>query len=103
MLQFFLISGQPIGFSDHDHIGKARTVLSDDRNTVDLQGVLIARQPFQSISLLFVTTAESEVTVSCFYEESHQVQLSSLTLPTTEPSSTNATEVISPESHTRGM
>ena len=102
MLQFFSISGTPIGFTDHDHIGQDRTVLSDDWNTVELQGVLIARQPFQSISFLFVTTEESEVTVTCSYE-SHQVQLSSLTLSTTEPSSTNATEVISPESYTRGM
>ena len=88
MLQYFEINGPTIGFSGHDDIGRARTFLSEDGNIVNVQGVLIARHPYTSTSLLFVSE-DSDVTVTCFFG-SHQVQLSSSGHTTTpEPSATS--------------
>ena len=87
MLQYFEINGSPIGFRGHDDIGQDRTVLSEDGNIVNIQGVLIARQPYTS-ALLFVSE-DSDVNVTCYFG-SHQVKLSSSGHTTTpEPSATS--------------
>ena len=67
MLQYFEINGPPmIGFSGLNYIGQDRTVLSEDHNIVNVQGVLIARHPYTSTSLLFVSE-DSDVNVTCFW------------------------------------
>ena len=88
MLQYFEINGPPIGFSGHDDIGQDRTVLSENGNIVNIQGVLIARRPYTSTALLFVSE-DSDVNVTCYFG-SHQAQLSSGGHTTTpEPSTTS--------------
>ena len=75
-LQFLEIAGPAIGFSQSDMVGQVRTVLSSDRSTVNVQGILIAQDPFNKITLLLVPK-NGMVSVRCFYDSEHQVVLPS--------------------------
>ena len=98
--QFLEIAGPVIGFSQTDRVGQERTVLSSDRSTVNVQGILMAQDPFNKITLLLVPK-DSMVNVRCFYDNEHQVELSSQhqmelpSLPTAMDSSELSTSYIS--------
>ena len=77
MFQLIEVSGPSIGFSDRDNIGKVRTIFSD-RETIDIQAILIDREPLQTTSLLIVAE-NSDVQVKCS-DEAHSVSLSSNSL-----------------------
>ena len=76
-LQFLQAGDLTIGFSQYDSIGGVKNVLSPDSNTVDIQGILIDRNQFQTTSLLLVSDDSDEITVSCFYDEHNFESLSS--------------------------
>lgn len=123
LLQFISVNDPQIGFGEFDYIGKDRTVLTADSNTVSIQGILIARDPFQTTTLLFVVD-DADVHVACFYGQ-HQANLnaSRLSIISTSPlspeinstspltaatssvtvSNKTTTEVLVTESHTSGM
>ena len=84
MFQLIEVSGPSIGFSDRDNIGKVRTIFSD-RETIDIQAILMDREPLQTTSLLIISE-NSEVIVRCS-DEAHSVNLSS-EAPTTPVLST---------------
>ena len=76
-LQFLQMGDRTIGFSRHDSIGGVKNVFSPDSNTVDIQGILIDRDQFQTTTLLLVSDDSDVITVSCFYDEGHFESLSS--------------------------
>ena len=81
-LQFLHTGDRTIGFSQHDHIGGVKNVLSPDSNIIDIQGILIDRDQFQTTSLLLVSDDNDVVTVLCFYDE-HHLEILSLNISST--------------------
>ena len=109
-LQFIDINVPQIGFSGSDYIGRARTLLTEDGHIVNIQGVLLGREPYQTTTLIFVAD-NVDVRVTCFFNQyranltaSHIVTTEEPTVlssPTTMPTSTTG-EVFS-DLYTSGM
>ena len=59
------INGEGTVFDQNDKIGKARTEVPDG-TTVSRQAILFARQPFETTSVMFVTS-NSNITVTCSF------------------------------------
>ena len=75
--QFLEIFGTRIAFSQNDMVGDRKNVLSHDQHTVNIQGILMAKEPFNTTTLLIVAD-NSVINVRCFTDNNHQVMLSSL-------------------------
>ena len=99
--QFLQVTGPTIGFSQSDRIGVVKKVLSVDRRTANILGILMDEQPFNSTTLLVVVT-NSVVNVRCFYDSNHEVMLSLNQISTQSQSRPVSTQVYSPETTTYG-
>ena len=97
--QFLETAGPPISFSQSDTVGEVRTVLSSDRSTVNILGILMARDLFNKITLLIVPENSSVVNVRCFYDNEHLVELPSPP-PTMDFSATRGLSSEPPTSYT---
>ena len=64
-----------LGFSEFDSIGERRQNLEPGATTVKEQAIVIAHEPYQIVSVFFVT-ATSDVTVTCGYDQ-NEVSLTS--------------------------
>ena len=74
--QFLKTAGPLISFSQSDTVGEMRTIISSDRSTVNIQGILMAQDLFNKTTLLIVPE-DGMVDVRCFYDNEHQVELPS--------------------------
>ncbi len=69
--QFISVIEPILSFSRFDSAGQARTIFSEDRNTAEVQGILMARDNFVSVALILVSLNVSESNVSCY--DSHHI------------------------------
>ncbi len=69
--QFIGVIEPILSFSRFDSVGRARTIFSEDRNTAEVQGILMARDNFVSVALILVSLNVSVSTVSCY--DSHHI------------------------------
>ncbi len=68
--QFFKVTGptltgQILSFSRFDNIGRARTILSEDRNRANVQGIIMAGDSSVLIALVIVSLNGSVESVTC--------------------------------------
>jgi len=75
--QYLEAIGPPIGFRRNGNLGEVKTVLSANREALNIQGVLMAQQPLSTITLFIIVTEISEVNVRCFYDNEHELTLPS--------------------------
>ncbi len=73
--QILSVDGLSIAFTEGDHVGVHRAG-SSSIDTVDVQGIVIARTPFTIISMLIVAR-NSDVNVTCFYDTQQRTTLAS--------------------------
>ena len=68
-VQSWIFEGLPFGFNIHDSFNQRRSILSADRNTANPAATFIAREPYDIISVLFVTidnaTESLDMNVTC--------------------------------------
>ena len=65
-----------LGFSAFDSVGQERQNLEPGATTVMEQAIVIANEPYQIVSVFFVT-ATSDVTATCGYSSQNEVSLTS--------------------------
>ena len=83
-LMYWRTSAGTIAFGSFDGIGEHRQILEQRAVTVKQQAIVIAHEPYQIVSVLFVTDT-SEVTVTCGYSR-NEVELTSRPISLTTPS-----------------
>ena len=74
--------GPTIAFTTRDSIGFSRIALKSDVNSIQVQGILLARAPLETTSL-FLIASDENVTAKCFYGSDEIVLTSDL--PTSPP------------------
>ena len=73
--------GPTIAFTTRESIGYSRTALKSDVSSILVQGVLLAREPLETISL-FLIASDGTVTAKCFYGSDEIVLSSNLPIST---------------------
>ena len=82
-----------IGFTQFDDIGLHRQYMQQGASTVEEEAILIAREPFQIVSVLFIT-GSSNVTVACGDPQT-EVRISTFDSATMTDSTTTDPEITS--------
>ena len=94
VFQTWQVERSPYGFDTSSKIGDDRLFLSQDTTVVNEQAILIARVPYQIVSILFITDISDVVNVTCSGDVEVMLSVNRLSIstesPTTSPTTTTS-------------
>ena len=90
VFQTWQVERSPYGFDTSSKIGDDRLFLSQDTTVVNEQAILIARVPYQIVSILFITDTSDIVNVTCSGDVQVMLSVNRLSTSTEFPTTTTS-------------